>query len=351
MRLKQMKGYQVAGWVLVLGLMVLLQPISDSVNMDRLVLGLRSPTPVTKLIEFDPTAITGVIAGAILGGFRDIAASMLWFKTQEYWDSGQGASLKSLNLMRTVTLLDPHWLEPWRITGWHLCYNLYVETEDPAQRAEFLRLGINALKEGISWNPDRYDLYMELGWTFFDKVKDFPEAAKWLGAAIQFEHPEYIERLIAHGWERLPDMPKALDWYDYCIKRDPSDGTAHGATLTIRERYMWAWRFMEEKKYDAAIDEINEALAMAPNSSLALHMKGHIYEAAGKYEQALDVWDLAAKNAALDFHARTKVAQISRILGREVPEYASDIYIEREKAKERKAAGATGPAVPRKQDF
>ncbi len=348
MRAMRIKGYKVGGWLMVLALVVLLQPISDSVNMDRLVLGLRNPTPMTKLIEFDPTAITGVIAGAILGGFREIGASMLWMKTFELWDSGEGASLKALNLMRTVTLLDPHWLEPWRITGWHLAYNLYVETDDPKRRAEFLRLGVNALKEGISWNPNRYDLYFELGWTYFDKIKDYPEAAKWLGAAIQFEHPQYVERLIAHGWERVPDMPRALDWYDYCIKRDPEDGTAYGATLTIRERYSYAWRFVEEGKYDQAIEEINRCLAVSPRSTLALHMKGYIYERAGRLQQALDAWELAAANAALDFHARTKVARISERLGRPVPEYASDIFIERER---RAATGKGKMVVPKPQDF
>lgn len=324
------KAYKIIGWTLVVGFLVLLQPLNESVYYDRLVLGLRRPTPITKLVEFDPTAITGVIAGAILGGFRELAASMLWMKTHEMWDSGEGASLKALNLMRTVTLLDPHWLEPWRITGWHLCYNLYVETDDPAQRAEFLRLGVNALKEGISWNPDRYDLYFELGWTFFDKIKNYPEAAKWLGAAIQFEHPEYIERLIAHGWERLPDMPKALDWYDFCIKRDPADHTAHGATITIRERYLWAWRLTEMGRYDEALDEINKCLAVDPNRNLAIHMKGWIYEQAGRLKEALDTWSLAAK-VALDFHAKAKVAELSRKLGLPAPAEASDIFMERQR--------------------
>lgn len=342
--MRRVKSYQILGWVLVLAFVALLQPLSESVQYDRLVLGLRRPTPITKLVEFDPTAITGVIAGAILGGFRELGASMLWMKTQELWDSGEGGSLKALNLMRTVTLLDPHWLEPWRITGWHLCYNLYVETDDMEQRAEFLRLGINALKEGISWNPNRYDLYFELGWTLFDKVRDYPEAAKWLGAAIQFEHPQYIERLIAHGWERLPDMPKALDWYDFCIKRDASDGTAHGATLTIRERYMYAWRLMEQGRFDDAIDEINKCLVVAPRSGLALHMKAHIYEQAGRYQQALDTWQLAADNAALDFHARTKVAEMHRKLGREAPAFASDIFLQRER--ERREMAVPKPAGP-----
>ena len=320
-----------AGWLLVVALVLLSVPLSESVYYDRLVLGLRRPTPITKIVEFDPTAITGVIAGAILGGFREIAATMLWMKADELWDKGEGGTLRALSLLRTVTLLDPHWLEPWKIIAWHLCYNLYVETKDPKQQAEYLRLGINALKEGISWNPDVYDLYFELGWTYFDKIRDYRQAAKWLEAAIQFEHPEFIERLIAHGWERLPDMPKALDWYDFCIKRDPSDGTAHGATITIRERYMWAWRLMEAGRYDEAIDEINRNLAVTPGNLLALHTKALIYEHAGQWLKALNTWRIAAERSALNYHARVQMAECARRLGMEAPPIASDLFLQRQR--------------------
>lgn len=323
--------YKLAGWVLVVVLLVISVPLSESVYYDRLVLGLRRPTPITKIVEFDPTAVTGVIAGAVLGGFREIAASMLWMKAHEMWDSGQGGTVNAINIMRTVTLLDPHWLEPWKVTGWQLCYNLYVETDDPKQQAEYLRLGINALKEGISWNPDIYDMYFELGWTYFDKIRDYREAAKWMEAAIQFEHPEYIERLIAHGWERLPDMPKALDWYDFCIKRDPSDGTAHGATLTIRERYLWAWRLMEAGRFQDAIDEINRNLAVTPGNLLALHMKALIYEHAGEWLKALNTWRIAADRSALNYHARVQMAECARKLGMEAPATASDIFRDRQR--------------------
>lgn len=312
--------------ILVVGLFAGLQPLYESLNTERLVRGYARPTQVTKILQYDAPAMTGVIVGAMLGGFREVAASMLWMKTHSMWHKGEGTYWDSLYLMRMTTLLDPHWLQPWRITAWHCAYNLYVETEDPEERAKMLELGVDVLKEGISWNPDRYDLYLELGWTYFDKIRDYDEAARWLGAATQFEHPEYIERLIAHGYERLPNMPEALKWYDYCIKRRPSDGTAKGATITIRERYLPAWRLMKEGRHDDAIDSINNYLTVDPNNTLALHMKAHIYESAGELEKSLDVWQQAADTAALNHHARFKVAQLSEALGLPAPEHASYIF-------------------------
>lgn len=313
-------------WLAVIALFVLLQPLNEHLGRQRAMLGYAQPTTVTKVLQYDAPAMTGVIVGAMLGGFREVAASMLWMKTHEMWHSGAGTRADALALMRMTTLLDPHWLEPWRITGWHCAYNLYVETDDPAEKARMLEMGVNVLKEGISWNPDRYDLYFELGWTYFDKIRDYHQAAKWLEGAIQFEHPEYIERMIAHGYERLPDMDRALEWYDYCLKRRPSDQTARGATITIRERYLPAWRLMKEGRYDEAIEAANGYLAIAPESTIALHLKAHIYEQAGDLRKALQWWKVAAEASKLDNWARTKVADVSEQLDLPVPEYATHIF-------------------------
>lgn len=322
--------------VLLIGLFVGLQPLNDAISTERLVRGYAAPTQVTKILQYDAPAMTGVIVGAMLGGFREVAASMLWMKTHSMWHKGEGTYWDSLYLMRMTTLLDPHWLQPWRITAWHCAYNLYVETDDPREQARMLDLGVDVLKEGISWNPDRYDLYFELGWTYFDKIRDYEEAARWLGAATQFQHPEYIERLIAHGYERLPDIPEALKWYDYCLKRRPSDRTAKGATITIRERYLPAWRLMKQGKYDEAIDAIDQYLTVAPNSTLGLHMKAHIYEEASEFHKAREVWRLAAESSALNHHARYKVADLSQRLGLPIPEHASYLY--RQQEEQRKMA-------------
>ncbi len=337
--MKNRKTRKTVGWITVAALLVAIQPLSDHVNMHRLILGVNAPTPWTRILarsEADRrlavTGVTGVMVGAILGGFREVAASMLWIKADELWNRGEGTHLESLWAMRLTTLLDPHWIEPWRITGWHLAYNLFVETDDPELKADFLQMGVDCLREGVSWNPNRYDLYHELGWTYFDKVRDYPEATKWMRAALQFPHPEYVDRLVAHAYERLPDMPKALDWYDYCLKRNPTDGTALGATITIRERYMPAWRLMEEGKYSAALDWMDKIIMADPKNTLALHMKAHIYEMQGNTRKAMETWRLAADTSALNAHAAAKADELAAELGYDVPVSAQFIYLERVRA-------------------
>jgi len=303
-----------------------LQPIDDWVSQHRLIYGYNRPTPVTKIVEFQPTAVTGILAGAMLGSFRGVAANFLWLKMQRLWDMGQASTLgqtaEAEKVMRTVTLLDPHWLEPWNFAGWHYAYNLSYEAEHAhnyPEQGRFIQAGINYLTEGVSYNPGTYELYFELAWTYYDKMKEYDEAAKWAEATLTFDHPEYIPRQIGHMYERKPDIPLALDWYDYCMKQNPADGTARGAILTIRERYLPAWRLMEEGKYDEALREVQYYLNVEPKDRIGLHLKATIYERKGDLRSALRVWQEAAEALALNWYAERQVARLSSKLGLPAP--------------------------------
>jgi tetratricopeptide (TPR) repeat protein len=314
-----------------------LQPLDGWVARYRLMFGYNRPTPITKMVEFRPTAITGVLAGAMLGSFRGVAANFMWLKMQRLWDEGKAADIAKYDdaqdVMRTVTLLDPHWLEPWVFTGWHYAYNLSYEAEAAAQKAQLetearyyyelqgrlIEMGVNYLKEGISYNPAVYDLYFELGWTYFDKLKDYEEATKWTQAALDFEHPEYLCREIAHAYERIPDIPRALDWYEYAMKQNPADNTARGAILTIRERYLPSWRFMEQGQYKQALAALQPYMLVDPVDRIGLHQQALIYETMGNDSKALETWTFAATKLSINWYAERQVARLCAKLGRPVP--------------------------------
>jgi len=327
-----MRVYRLVGVVVVVVLLMASAFLHDpgavgfrnirGIRHERLVRLYDPPSPVVWLARSQDQPqeaardVTGVIAGAILGGFRGPAANLLWLKMEHYWHSEEWHNC--YYVMRTVTWLDPHFVEAWRILGWHLMYNMPVETKDVEMQEKYLLAGANALKEGIAWNPDIYDLYWELGWNYFDKVDDFENAPKWLRAATEFEHPGHIERLIAHAYEKLPDLDKALDWYDYCLKRYPRDGTAIGATLTIRERYLLAWRLMEAGEFEQASAAMQHHLAMEPDDHIGNRLLATIYERMGNIDRALKTWDYLRHTYALDSGAGRRVRELKTRLG--IPE-------------------------------
>ena len=327
-------------WILAIVLLVAIYPLQNSIDEQRLYDGLAEPLPVEMVQKIQPEAVTGLVMGAVLGGFRGIAADILWMKMDEYWDSGFWNRM--VPVLRTVTLLDPHFLMAWDTAGWHFLYNLTVEADKKAeeageagneqlrqhwrqQRQMFVDNGLAVYREGVAWNPDKYDLYFQLGWSYYDKLDDYDNAAVWLKKAARIPgHPDYVERLLAHGYERRPEFDSALEWYDVSLRRDPAaktyDGaTARGATISIRERYIPAWRLCKEGKYEEALTLINEWLMYEPYSVIGLHFKAYCYEQMGDLHNALTTWETCSAHNALDSLAERRAVELREQLGIAAP--------------------------------
>jgi len=151
----------------------------------------------------------GHIAGSlVLAGFRGLAADLIWFQIEDLHHSGQ--YYKMLPLFQTVTFLQPHFITPWAVGGWHLAYNISVKAENEEERQIWIKRGIDFLKEGITYNPERYDLYFELGWTYYNKVEDYPSAAQYFALAARFPSPEYVDNMLAHALFRAGREDEAL---------------------------------------------------------------------------------------------------------------------------------------------
>lgn len=331
-----MKVRVVACWIIAVALLLALRPLQRNIDQQRLYDGLAEPLPVEMIQKIQPEAVTGLVMGAALGGFRGIAADILWMKMDEYWHGGFWDRM--VPLLRTVTLLDPHFLTAWDTAGWHFLYNLTVEADtkitdagkrgDEAarqqwqrERQKFVDNGLAVYKEGVAWNPDKYDLYMELGWSYFDKLDDYDNAAIWLKKAARIPgHPDYVERVLAHGYERKPDFDESLAWWDVSLRRDPGgktyDGrTAWGATISIRERYMPAWRLCQEGKYKDALKLVNEWLMYEPYNVIGLHFKAYIYEQMKDLPAALGTYEICSAHNALDSLSERRAVELREKLG------------------------------------
>ena len=156
-----------------------------------------------------------IINEFVLSGFSGIAADLLWIRADEYWHEGEWH--RAFPLYRTVTWLQPNFIVAWSMGGWHLAYNMYAYTKDPEMKKYFLESGINFLKEGILANPNEYQLYFELGWTYFHKAEDYDSAIRYFRRAVKFEHPHYIDRLIAHAYRKKGDIAAEYKEWQRCL--------------------------------------------------------------------------------------------------------------------------------------
>ncbi len=283
--------------------------------------------PLDQLQELNLQDVGIVVITALLGGFRKSAANVLWLQSDANWFEGR--YYRTVPLGRLVTTLDPQFVEAWTVTCWHLAYNMSVEERTPDGAAERIREGIQFAELGLPWNSTRYDIYQEIGWTYYDKLQNYARAAEYFKKAIEHPHPTFLERAIAHAYERIPDIESALFWYNVSLKKygAENDPVSVGAIITIRQRYVRAWEaFTKDRDPDKALVYLKEDWQKDDAyDTIAMHFKARIHEtkaakaaadgdtekAADYYKLAFDTWLEAATHNASDRLSRRRVLTLA----------------------------------------
>jgi tetratricopeptide (TPR) repeat protein len=191
---------------------------------------------------WDLEAFSVIIVGGIMGGFRQLATTVLWMKSDEYWHAGKADRM--IPILRAVTWLDPNFLDGWRIAGWHWAYNLYAQAgEDYPKKMLCLNQGLNFLKEGIVWNQNSSELHFELAWTYYDKAGDYQSAIRWFTETRK--KPDYkknyridtAQHMLSHAYERTPDIHGALRGYETILRLTPEEKAALIKWVDFKRRY------------------------------------------------------------------------------------------------------------------
>ncbi|MBN1871076.1 MAG: hypothetical protein JW800_00735 [Candidatus Omnitrophica bacterium] len=179
----------------VIFVFIAMAPLQQSINYSR----------VTEDLVENIVIMPGeFVTNFVIGGFRGLAADILWLKMDECWHNGKWFEL--LPILRAVTWMQPHFIEAWEIGGWHLAYNLYAYAANSPDRERYIEDGIRFLKEGLARNRNVYNLWFNLGWIYYHKLADYDEAIRYFRSATRYEHPDYIDRLIAHAYRKKGDI-------------------------------------------------------------------------------------------------------------------------------------------------
>jgi tetratricopeptide (TPR) repeat protein len=153
-----------------------------------------------------------------LSGFRQVIAGLLWVRADSFFHSGNYDAI--LPMIRLITWLDPNWLDVYATGAWHLMYN-FTDTDQRSDR-RYLPAGLSLLKEGIANNPHQYDMYKEMGWNNYDKIKNYPEAAKYYAEGMKND-PEFditqIEHALAHSLEKSGRVDESIATWEDAVKR------------------------------------------------------------------------------------------------------------------------------------
>lgn len=213
----------------------------DSGDPDRSLVNISGPTPV--LI-------------AALGGFRTVAADLLWMKVHQLWDGGAWYLLPSV--MESVVQLDPHFLLGWQVYGWHLAYNLNAESVLEVDKRYWLDQGLRVLERAVRTNPDSSEMTNELAWTLFDRVHNMDKAAEYFYRASELPGARsYSARLYYRAYEQTLNFQKLWPALEYAMGKF-SDDSQH-QRLTHRDYDFWKGHENDPMTHRRIIVEENSA--------------------------------------------------------------------------------------------
>lgn len=150
---------------------------------------------------------------AALSGFRSPLAAILWIEAHTAWENTEWGRMAGLS--NTVTTLQPRSLPYWDMSAWHMAWNASIaalnNTRQPSEalriRAQrgYIALGRDFLERGIRNNPDRPQLYIQLGVLLRDKLEDHCGAAEaFLKAASFPDAPAYAARFAGYEMAKCP---------------------------------------------------------------------------------------------------------------------------------------------------
>lgn len=163
---------------------------------------------------------------AMLGGFKNVTASLLWLRADHYWHMGSLGWWKMYPIFSTVTQLDPHFILAWRTFGWHCAWNLNSEAP-PDEKQRWIDEGLDVYRRGIDANPDSWELHMEVAWLYMDRVREAEKSIPWWEMTVKKpKAPEYAWHMLAHAKERSYDWRGALATWQQAAAKFPEDFVA-----------------------------------------------------------------------------------------------------------------------------
>ena len=152
----------------------------------------------SKRSESAPVLAQGALAA--LGGFRSIAAEVIWFRADRLQEEGRYVELAQLASL--LTFMEPHTTEVWSYAAWNLAYNISVMMPTSEDRWRWVMAAIRLLRdEGLVMNPASPELCRELAWLFELKIgTDIDSAA----AVYREKWKEIVEDVRKRGaWDEL----------------------------------------------------------------------------------------------------------------------------------------------------
>ena len=152
----------------------------------------------------------------LLGGFRGMAANVLWTRAIDFQKVQEWDKLKVTVDM--ITKLQPHFLAIWTFQSWNLTYNVSVEWDAPEDKYEWIKRGIKFVQDGVKKNQKSPDLIWDTAWYYYHKL-GFSDESIILRRLFHDDEDESFKRSPIDGGNIYHDnFQLGHDWFVKAVR-------------------------------------------------------------------------------------------------------------------------------------
>ena len=159
--------------------------------------------PTLELSDLPSKAVT-----LILGGFRGPYVVYLWIKVED--EKHEKVHFDLIDRYTKIAALQSDYPEMWVFHAWNLAWNISVQWQSLERKYQWIRRGVEFLREGHRQNPHSARIIAELGRIYSEKLGRSQEAFYYRDRVREDEGRSPF--LIAYEWFDL--ARKVNDRYD-----------------------------------------------------------------------------------------------------------------------------------------
>ncbi|MFC1809374.1 tetratricopeptide repeat protein [Candidatus Omnitrophota bacterium] len=163
-------------------------------------------------------------AHMLLGDFAPIIADYLVINAHHYWHEGRWYLMPVVYSL--IVRIQPTYIEYWSLLGWLYAFNNSVYVTDENKKNALIKEGLHALREGLAYHFNSYNLYFDIAWTYYKKQSDLSTAIIYCEKALAYPHPIKVERLMSISLFRLGQTKEAERVWEKYLEEHPHNSVA-----------------------------------------------------------------------------------------------------------------------------
>ena len=186
---------------------------------------LRSANPAAAQVLYLPS---GKYLRVTALGFDEVMADLIYIWSIQFYSNYDAAErYKYLDHIyrNVISDLDPRYIDPYLVGAMIMS----VEARDD-------EMALRLLDKGVSANPDEWILAFDAGFICYDRLRDYPRAAKYFEMALRAPGvPSAVRRMHAEMYNKMGDKRSSLEYWTEVNREADNDYVRNVSSMHVHD--------------------------------------------------------------------------------------------------------------------